>query len=47
MKLYYYIYEIMLFIHKSALHTAIDRKNVEIVKLLLSCERFDINQSSI
>ena len=40
MKLYNYI-------HKSALHIAIQQKSIEIVKLLLFCDRYDVNQSSI
>ena len=47
MQFHFNIYEVILYIHKSALHIAIQQENVEIVKLLLSCERFDINQSSI
>ena len=47
MEFQFNIYEVILYIHKSALHFAVQQENVEIVKLLLSCERFDINQSSI
>ena len=43
MKFLFNIYEIILYIHKSALHVAIEKQNFEIVQLLLSCERFDIN----
>lgn len=35
------------FVHKTALYNAIEKENIEIIKLLLACENIDINLSSI
>lgn len=35
--------EIFSYFYKTALHVAIEKRNTEMVKLLLTCDRIDIN----
>ena len=35
------------YIHKTALHIAIEKGNIDIVQLLLTNEKIDVNQKSI
>ena len=38
-----YLNEILIKIHKTALYTAVEKENIEIIKLLLTNENIDIN----
>lgn len=47
MKFFYFFNEILIIFNISALHTAIIKKNIEIVKLLMSCKNLNINQTNV
>lgn len=47
MKFIYFFNEILIIFNISALHTAIIKENIEIVKLLMSYKNLNINQTNV
>ena len=42
-----YFYEILIYLYKTALYLAIEKENLDIIKLLLSNDKIDVNILSI
>lgn len=47
LKLFFLLIEFFLFIYKTALFDAVEKENMEIIKLLLAYKRIDVNVLNI